>query len=143
MPYQAKLSRTRKMQFMPDFGVTEKKAAALAARMAALGVREADLAERFITSGGPGGQHVNRSNTCVHLMHGPSGIEVKMQESRSQALNRFFARRRLCELIEAQQLGKSSPEAVAQDRIRKQKARRRRRRVKSESQGEGDSDNAE
>lgn len=112
---------------MPSFGVTPAKEAELLRRMEACGLREADLEERFVTSGGPGGQKVNRSATCVQLRHAPSGLEVKMQEARSQGLNRFYARRRLCELVENQRLGTQSPEALERDRIRKQKARRRRR----------------
>lgn len=111
---------------MPSFGVTPAKEAELRARMESCGVAEADIEERFITSGGPGGQKVNRSSTCVYLRHRPTGIEVKMQEARSQALNRFFARRRLCELIEARVLGSKSPEAKRIAKIRKQKDRRRR-----------------
>ena len=112
---------------MPDFGVTPRKQAELDARMAACGLREDDLDERFVRSRGPGGQKVNRSSTCVQLKHRPSGLEVKMQQARSQALNRFYARRRLCELLEAETLGDRSPEARRQEKIRKQKARRKRR----------------
>lgn len=112
---------------MSRFGVTAAKEAELSARMACLGLREEDLDERFMTSGGPGGQKVNRSNTCVQLTHGPSGIEVKMQQSRSQALNRFFARRQLCELLEERLLGRDSSEAQRREKARKQKARRQRR----------------
>jgi protein subunit release factor B len=112
---------------MPIFGVTQKKEAELRARMAAMGVNEADLDERFITGGGPGGQKVNRTATCVYLVHRPTGTEVKMQQARSQGLNRYYARRRLCELLEAETLGKQSPEALQAEKIRKQKQRRKRR----------------
>jgi protein subunit release factor B len=112
---------------MPSFGVTPQKEAELLARMEACGVRETDLEERFIRSGGPGGQKVNRSATCVQLRHAPTGIEIKMQQARSQALNRFYARRRLCELIEDQTLGDDSAAARKRAQIRKQKDRRRRR----------------
>ncbi len=112
---------------MPSFGCTPEKEAQLRERMEACDVREADLEEQFVTSSGPGGQKVNRSSTCVRLLHRVTGLEVKMQKARSQALNRFYARRRLCELIEAQALGAESPEAREQDRIRRQKARRKRR----------------
>ena len=112
---------------MPKFGVTPQKEEELLARMAGLDVAEDDLDERFVTSGGPGGQKVNRSNTCVRLLHRPSGIEVKMQRARSQGLNRFLARRRLCELLEERLLGRDSPEAIRRQKLRKQKARRRRR----------------
>ena len=112
---------------MPSFGVTQAKEAELVARMESCGLREADLEERFVTSGGPGGQKVNRSATCVHLRHLPTGLDVKMQEARSQALNRFLARRRMCELLEERSLGAKSPEALRRERLRKQKDRRRRR----------------
>ncbi len=112
---------------MPRFGVTPQKEAELLRRMEACGLREQDLHEQFVRSGGPGGQKVNRTATCVYLKHLPSGLEVKMQEARSQALNRFYARRRMCELIEQQTLGAESPEAKRQEKLRKQKKRRRRR----------------
>ena len=112
---------------MPRFGVTHAKEAELLERMDRCGVREEDLQERFVTSQGPGGQHVNRSATCVQLTYIPTGLTVRAQESRSQSLNRFFARRRLCELLEAQREGGAAPEARRRAQIRKQKARRRRR----------------
>lgn len=115
---------------MSKFGVTPAKEAELVARMETCGIREADLEEHFVCSSGPGGQHVNRSATCVHLRHARTGLEVKMQKARSQALNRFYARRRLCELVEAQVLGRGSPEEQRRESIRKQKARRRRRAAK-------------
>lgn len=110
-----------------NFGVTPKKQQELDSRMARLGVREEDLGERYVRSGGPGGQHVNKTATCVHLKHAPSGLEVKMQRERSQLLNRYYARKRLCELLEARALGKDSPEALKAENIRKQKQRRKRR----------------
>lgn len=112
---------------MSRFGVTPAKEAELERRMAACDLKEADLDERFIRSGGAGGQHVNKTSTCVHLRHKPTDLEVKMQKARSQALNRFYARRRMCELLEARNLGDLSPEAKRMAKIRKQKERRRRR----------------
>jgi protein subunit release factor B len=109
------------------FGVTPAKEAELLARMAACGLVEADLEERHVRSGGPGGQHVNRSATCIYLRHKPTALEVKMQQARSQALNRFYARRRMCELLEAMQ-GQSDSKAIrARDKVRRKKAQRRRR----------------
>jgi peptide chain release factor len=110
-----------------NFGVTQKKQDELEARMAALGLREADLHEKFIHSSGPGGQNVNKTASCVYLSHIPTGLEVKMQRERSQVLNRYYARKRLCELVEQQKLGYNSPAALKAEKIRKQKNRRRRR----------------
>ena len=110
-----------------NFAVTEKKQAELEARMAALGLREEDLLEKYVRSSGPGGQKVNKTASCVYLKHVPTGLEVKMQRERSQPLNRYYARKRLCELVEEKALGRQSPAALKAERIRKQKQRRRRR----------------
>lgn len=112
---------------MAKFGVSPRKEAELLAQMDRCGVHEGDLEEKFIRSGGPGGQHVNRSATCVYIKHVTTGIEVKMQKARSQALNRFYARRRLCELIEEGDGSQKSKEMLKRDKLRKQKARRRRK----------------
>ncbi len=110
-----------------DFGVTPKKQAELEARMTALGLREQDIEEKFIHSSGPGGQRVNKTASCVYLKHMPTGLEVKMQQERPQRLNRYYARKRLCELLEEKTLGAKSPAALKADKIRRQKQRRRRR----------------
>lgn len=112
---------------MGKFGVSQAKELELAERMARCGLQEVDLRESFVRSSGPGGQKVNRRATCVLLVHVPTGLEVKMQQERSQGLNRFFARRRLCELIERDTLGAESPEAKRAAKARRQKDRRRRR----------------
>ncbi|UCG59323.1 MAG: peptide chain release factor-like protein [Phycisphaerales bacterium] len=112
---------------MIDFGVTERKVAELKQRMKRCELYEKDIEEKFVRSGGPGGQKVNKSSTCVHLTHRPSGLAVKMQKSRTQKLNRYYARKRLCEMLEDRLLGKESPEARKASKIRKQKDRRRRR----------------
>ncbi len=121
---------------MPSFGVRPEKEAELRERMARCGLREEDLREAFIRGGGPGGQKINRTASCVQLRHLPTGLEVRMQEARSQALNRFYARRRLCELLENQTLGADSPEAKKAARLRKQKDRRRRRAAPQRPAGE-------
>lgn len=121
---------------MPSFGVRPEKEAELRERMARCGLREEDLRESFIRGGGPGGQKINRTASCVQLRHLPTGLEVRMQEARSQALNRFYARRRLCELLENQTLGADSPEAKKAARLRKQKNRRRRRAAPPRPAGE-------
>ena len=112
---------------MINFGVTERKRQELEQRMRDCGLLETDIEERFVRSGGAGGQKVNKSSTCVHLRHIPSGLAVKVQRSRSQGLNRYYARKQMCELLENKLLGKESPEAKKLEKIRKQKDRRRRR----------------
>ena len=107
--------------------VSPEKDAALRARMAALGIRESDLDESFVRSSGPGGQHTNKTSTCVQLVHRPTGIAVKCQEDRSQAVNRYRARRMLADRVESQIAGRKSAEQQAREKIRRQKRRRSRR----------------
>jgi peptide chain release factor len=107
--------------------ITQEKEDAMRARMAALGIREADLDEKFIRSSGPGGQKVNKTSSCVYLLHRPSGIEIKCQQERSQVMNRFFARRELCDRVEARVKGAASARQQEFERVRRQKRRRSRR----------------
>ena len=108
-------------------GASFDKEAALAARLAGLGVKPADLVEKFVRAGGPGGQNVNKTSTEVYLKHLPTGIEVKVQQERSQALNRFLARRALADKLEARLLGEQSAQAARVAKLRRQKRRRSRR----------------
>lgn len=107
--------------------ISDNKRRLLESRMNELGISEIDLEEHFIRSGGHGGQNVNKTNTCVYLKHTPTGIEVKCQITRSQADNRFLARRILCDKIEALKKGKESAAARERHRIRKQKKKRSKR----------------
>ena len=95
--------------------------------MLRLGVREEDIEEKFIRSRGPGGMNVNKVSTCVYLHHRPTGIEVKCQQERSQAQNRFLARRILLSKIESSILGRVSEERRRIEKIRRQKRKRSRR----------------
>jgi len=107
--------------------LTGDKARAIATRLAALGVREDDLEESFVHSGGKGGQNVNKVATCVVLVHRPSGMAVKCQRERSQGANRLIARALLADKIEEQRLGKQSARQQEAEKIRRQKRRRSRR----------------
>jgi peptide chain release factor len=107
--------------------VSPGKEKSLLERMQALGVREQDIEEHFVRSSGAGGQKVNKTSSCVVLHHRPTGIRVKCQQERSQALNRFLARRILLDKIEAQLRGAESAEQQEIARIRRQKRKRSRR----------------
>jgi protein subunit release factor B len=109
------------------FPVSPEKEQALLARMAALGIRAEDLDEQFVRSGGHGGQNVNKVASCVVLRHRPSGLLVKCQAARTQAMNRFLARRLLCDKLDERLRGAASAAEQARERIRRQKRRRSRR----------------
>jgi peptide chain release factor len=107
--------------------LTGDRARAIAERFAALGIREDDLDESFVTSGGKGGQNVNKVATCVLLVHRPSGLFVKCQRERTQGANRLIARDLLADKIEEAQLGRASARQQEQEKVRRQKRRRSRR----------------
>lgn len=109
------------------YGVSPNKEKELNNIMKKLNIKETDIIERFIRSRGPGGQNVNKTSTCVYLKHLPSGVEIKCQKYRSQALNRFFARRILVKKIETILLGEKSQEQKRIYKLRKQKQKRSKR----------------
>ena len=107
--------------------VSEEKNRALARRMTELGIAEADLEESFIKGSGSGGQKINKTSSAVQILHVPSGMEVKCQRDRSQAMNRYFARRELCDRIEEREKGIKSAKQQEREKIRRQKRRRSRK----------------
>jgi peptide chain release factor len=112
---------------MATFPVGVDKEVQLALRMQALGLLESDLEETFVRSGGHGGQNVNKTSTCVMLVHRPTGLQVKCQSTRQQGLNRFIARRLLLDKLELLRTGKVAAERARVEKIRRQKRRRSRR----------------
>lgn len=108
-------------------------------RMKRAGIREEDLEESFVLGSGSGGQKINKTSSCVHLKHRPSGIEVQCQDSRSREKNREIARQRLCEHFERKaeekhlaiarsrakrRFQKRKPSPAQKKRMRKNKERR-------------------
>ena len=110
-----------------SYVVDPKKHKSLETRLAKLGIKKSDVVEKFIRSGGPGGQNVNKVATCVYLKHKPSGIEVKVGRERSQALNRFLAWRMLAQKFEEKILKQKSERQKKIEKLRRQKRKRSKR----------------
>jgi len=121
------INEIKKAVFMNDFPVSLKKREELQTRMNRLGLKEDNLVEKFIRGSGAGGQKINKTSVVVYLSHPASGINVRCQEGRSQALNRYFARRMLVEKLEEKLLGLKREKDRLKSKIRRQKKRRSRR----------------
>lgn len=107
--------------------IRKEKLDALHKRMEELGIREEDLIEKFILGSGKGGQKVNKTASCVYLKHIPTQIEVKCQQNRSREMNRFLARRELCEQIASKIHQEKTAKQQLMEKIRRQKKKRSRR----------------
>lgn len=107
--------------------VSSDKLEELQARMAALGFSEDDLLEKFVRGSGAGGQKINKTSNCVFLKHLPSGVCVKCQIDRSREMNRFLARRELCQQLENIRDGKAIAKTQAIEKMRRQKRPRSKR----------------
>lgn len=111
----------------PTFSVSVAKQRELERKLDQLEIREEDLVEEFIRGSGPGGQKIQKASATVLLTHVPTGIQVRCQESRSQSLNRYYARKRLAEKLEEKILGEKSAKRQAIEKIRRQKRKRSKR----------------
>lgn len=94
--------------------------------MTALGIVEADLLEKFIRGSGAGGQKINKTSNCVFLKHLPTGVCIKCQMDRSREMNRFLARRELCDQLESIAQGTATAKTQAIEKLRRQKRPRSR-----------------
>jgi len=112
---------------MGTFPVSEAKEKALHERMEALGIRDEDLEEKFVRSGGRGGQNVNKVATCVMLRHPPTGTEVKCSRARTQGMNRYYARVLLADKVDTATKGRESEEQKKIEKLRRQKRKRSKR----------------
>ncbi len=99
--------------------VTPQKLRELTERMQALGISPADLQEHFVRGSGKGGQKVNKTNNCVCLTYVPDGIVVKCHREREREVNRYLARRALCDELEHRRFGAPSAHEMELRRARK------------------------
>ncbi|MEW6714808.1 MAG: peptide chain release factor-like protein [Nitrospirota bacterium] len=109
------------------FSVSPEKERVLREKLKNLGIAEKDLEEKFVRSQGKGGQNVNKTSTCVYLRHIPTGTEVKCQKSRTQGLNRYYARMLLYSKIERSIKKEESEEEKRIEKIKRQKRKRSKR----------------
>ena len=107
--------------------LSKEKLDALHTRMQEIGIKEEDLIEKFILGSGSGGQKINKTSSCVYLKHIPSGIEIKCQKERSREMNRYYARKELCQRLEEKDKHIQSERQMLVEKIRRQKRRRSRR----------------
>jgi protein subunit release factor B len=107
--------------------ISAEKLTDLGQRMTALGITENDLLEKFVRGSGAGGQKINKTNNCVFLKHLPSGVCIKCQMDRSREMNRFLARRELCDQLEAIRDGRAFAKTQAIEKMRRQKRPRSKR----------------
>lgn len=112
---------------MDRVAISEYKQRQLRERMLRLNVREEDLEEQFVRGSGKGGQKINKTSSCVLLQHRPSGLLIKCGKERSQAMNRFFARRELCDRLEERDRTLQSEREQLREKIRRRKRTRSRR----------------
>ena len=130
---------------MSDLVISEYKQKQLRERMEQLKVREADLEEQFVRGSGKGGQKINKTSSCVVLLHRPSEILIKCQKERSQAMNRYFARRELCDRLEEKDKTILSRREQEREKIRRQKrtrSRRQKARMLEEKSNQGEKKSA-
>lgn len=107
--------------------ISREKWQQLHVRMFSLGIHEDDLVEKFILGSGSGGQKINKTSSCVWLKHGPTSIIIKCQQERSRELNRYYARQRLCDKLDAQINKDKSELKQAIAKIKRQKRKRTKR----------------
>jgi protein subunit release factor B len=104
--------------------VSLEKEDQIAQAMAAMGVQESDIEETFVCSGGHGGQNVNKTSTCVMLVHRPTGLQVKCQSARQQGINRFTARLILLKKIAAARARRADEARAQAEKLRRQNRKR-------------------
>jgi protein subunit release factor B len=107
--------------------LSKEKQEELQQRMLKLNIKEEDLIEKFVLGSGRGGQKINKTSSCVYLKHLPTSIEVKCQQGRSREMNRYYARKALCNRLEEKDENIKSQRQQEAEKIRRQKRRRSRR----------------
>lgn len=94
-------------------------------------ILDSEIVENFLKGSGPGGQKINKTSSAVQLIHLPTGIVVKYQDTRSREVNRKMARRILQDRIEEAMLGEEARTRVrAREASKKKKSAEKKKRRK-------------
>jgi len=109
---------------MADF--PEVVEAPLRARFVSLGVRPEEVEERFVRGTGAGGQKINKTSSTVWLRHGPTGVEARIQDERSQNQNRALAWAALAKKLEWRRTEAMNAAQAARELARRQKRQKSR-----------------
>jgi protein subunit release factor B len=96
----------------------------LAERLKKMRLQPEDFEESFARSGGPGGQHVNKTSTSVTIIYRPLSLSVTARESRSQHRNRLIALHRLIARIAEQRKNAGAEKRSAFERERRRNSPR-------------------
>ena len=109
--------------------------APLRARFVSLRVRPEEVEERFVRGTGAGGQKINKTSSTVWLQHRPTGLEVRCQRERSQAMNRLTAWTELADKLEWRKQEAKNQAQSARELVRRQNLKKTRGQKKKMIQG--------
>ena len=100
--------------------------APLRAKFVSLRVHPEEVEERFVRGTGAGGQKINKTSSTVWLQHRPSGVEVRCQRERSQAMNRLTAWTELADKLEWRRQEAKNQVQSARELVRRQNLKKTR-----------------
>ena len=80
-------------------------------------INPADIEVQTFRSSGAGGQHINKTESAIRIIHHPSGVIVECQEERSQIKNKEKAMKMLYSKLYEAKLNEQTDKIAAERRI--------------------------